>query len=706
MKLYHPTTLIAVSLLSTTLACNKKIEASNSPASKESPRPLSAIEGEKEQVKALEVVELTDKKRCPSGGHILKTWTENGVPDEKFEAGVDSNLEEFEICEGYSLNEKKDDEEAEKVATSKDTLEMPKQYVVEDTLVTEDVSEKVSPDSSKTTLSDSLPSEPDSQTPFADSASEILETDASSDVGVVSPEPTATATPVTTAVPINLNVLTEEEKENLDFETESESEDVSSNALIFVEEEAPGQNCEAGGQRITSCTDSAIPRLECGVDDKFYSVKFVCHGVSSKPAPVVFAKFEENEPTNKEELKVFGLAEENSVVTLHEDEECKAKVVGEGTARQFHQEGIPVRLAANKKTVLYAKAERAAGVFSNCSSPSSAIVTDSVAPEKIQFVSLTPNVPSDDNTPVLSGLAELGSTVRVYLNSRCNGEVAAVASAEQFAAAGVEVLVDDNSKTKFSATATDAAGNTSECSAAEFVYKEQSSFENLKSTRFDGKGRYAVSDVKATKILGKKAKKFSIGQWLRYNTEQKEWAAPLGVVSNNSWNDGLGFYFKNNALHFFIKQFDKVFVAAKDVPQTEWVFVAVTFDSKAKQDNLKLYINGALVSKADHAEPLIVPKAPFEIGCLNEGTYCYDGLTDEVGIWKSVLSAKEISDLYNSGTPVSLTSSGQSYKSARKLRAYWRMGEKSDSQSVVGEVKNRNLKLKKRDKDQKVKKVK
>ena len=72
----------------------------------------------------------------------------------------------------------------------------------------------------------------------------------------------------------------------------------------------------------------------------------------------------------------------------------------------------------------------------------------------------------NNNSPKVSGSAEAGSTVKLYTNSACTGAIAGLGSAATFAGPGITVSVADDSTTTFYATATDAAGNVSDCSTA------------------------------------------------------------------------------------------------------------------------------------------------------------------------------------------------------------------------------------------------
>jgi hypothetical protein len=101
-------------------------------------------------------------------------------------------------------------------------------------------------------------------------------------------------------------------------------------------------------------------------------------------------------------------------------------------------------------------------------------VLDSVAPDAPDITAVTPPSPANDNSPVFSGTAEDGSTVRLFTDAACATTAAATGTAAAFASPGLTVAVADDSTTVVYATASDAAGNTSACSDGFTPYVEDS----------------------------------------------------------------------------------------------------------------------------------------------------------------------------------------------------------------------------------------
>jgi hypothetical protein len=90
---------------------------------------------------------------------------------------------------------------------------------------------------------------------------------------------------------------------------------------------------------------------------------------------------------------------------------------------------------------------------------------DNEPPVAPQLVGTNPSSPSLSGTTRILGTAEAGSTVRVYAGSSCAGTPVVTESAAKLGSPGIPVEVAEGVTASFSATATDAAGNTSACSA-------------------------------------------------------------------------------------------------------------------------------------------------------------------------------------------------------------------------------------------------
>jgi outer membrane protein assembly factor BamB len=89
--------------------------------------------------------------------------------------------------------------------------------------------------------------------------------------------------------------------------------------------------------------------------------------------------------------------------------------------------------------------------------------SDTIPPAPPVLMSTDPASPGSGSPKVL-GVAEAGSTVRVYQTPDCTGP-AATGTAEALASPGIGASATPNATTSFHANATDAAGNISPCSS-------------------------------------------------------------------------------------------------------------------------------------------------------------------------------------------------------------------------------------------------
>lgn len=177
-------------------------------------------------------------------------------------------------------------------------------------------------------------------------------------------------------------------------------------------------------------------------------------------------------PANNNTVTVKGTAPAGTAVHLYDESGCAGVSITSARPETFASSGIKVSVADNTTTTFYADASNSWGA-SPCSTTSVTYVEDSAPPAKPSVTSTNPASPANNNVPKVIGSAEAGSTVKLYTNGTCTSAVAATGTAAAFASPGLAVSVADNTTTTFYATATDAAGNVSGCSAG-LAYKEDS----------------------------------------------------------------------------------------------------------------------------------------------------------------------------------------------------------------------------------------
>jgi large repetitive protein len=179
-------------------------------------------------------------------------------------------------------------------------------------------------------------------------------------------------------------------------------------------------------------------------------------------------------PSNHATPLISGTAEAGSTVRVYSTSDCSGTPLASGSAAAFASPGLPVTVTADATNHLFATAKDAAGNTSTCSTALT-YIEDQTAPAAPSALALTPAGPANNNAPKLRGTAETGSTVRVYTTSDCSGASATNGSASTFNNPGLTQSVADDTTTTFYATATDAAGNTSACSAGATYVEDSTS---------------------------------------------------------------------------------------------------------------------------------------------------------------------------------------------------------------------------------------
>ncbi len=216
-----------------------------------------------------------------------------------------------------------------------------------------------------------------------------------------------------------------------------------------------------------TATDGVGNTSACSVDSFTYVED------SDPPAEPTFDSSAPVSPAGDNSPLLLGTADADSTVRIYRDAACTI-VTASGTAAQFGSPGIGVTVPANSTTTFHATATDAVGNTSGCSTSSLTYVEDSSPPAQPVLTASDPPSPSTDTTPFIIGTADAGSTVRLYSDAGCTNLAAPAATADTFAAPGIEVTVTPGTTTVFHATATDAVGNTSACSSSSLAYEQDS----------------------------------------------------------------------------------------------------------------------------------------------------------------------------------------------------------------------------------------
>lgn len=141
---------------------------------------------------------------------------------------------------------------------------------------------------------------------------------------------------------------------------------------------------------------------------------------------------------------------------------CQTQV-GSGRKTDYEGAGITVSVTSNTTNTIYARALDGAGNMSPCAYMAD-YVHDSLPPEAPIFNGTTPTSPTNMSiTPLVYGATSAGTVLLHFYNDEfCTTGIGTGTSAE-FENAGIQVTAQTNATIGIYATATDDAGNVSEC---------------------------------------------------------------------------------------------------------------------------------------------------------------------------------------------------------------------------------------------------
>lgn len=200
------------------------------------------------------------------------------------------------------------------------------------------------------------------------------------------------------------------------------------------------------------------------------------------------------------------------------------------------------------------------------------------------------------------------------------------------------------------------------------------SFSN-RCVRFEGGGEY----VTMGDVLGfERADTFSISVWLK--TTQATSGTILAKTVASGFPKGFEFLTAaDGTVHLWLSHDkstgDYIDVGTDDVVNTGvWTHVVVTYDGTSAAAGVLFYINGvpaATTVGSDALTDSIWDIGPFLLGKDVLAARVLVGRMDELAVYSAVLSAAEVSWIFNSGRPVDMLD----VAAPAHLLSWWRMGE-------------------------------
>ena len=226
---------------------------------------------------------------------------------------------------------------------------------------------------------------------------------------------------------------------------------------------------------------------------------------------------------------------------------------------------------------------------------------------------------------------------------------------------------------------------------------------NTKSTLFDGSDEY-VNFGNQSPIQDIWASGGSVSCWIKPNSlsANNERVLDKKPVGYNGWYIAL-----NNLSGTQCKLTFRSYWSGADYEKRTtntvinlglWNHIVITYNSDTFSNTATIYINGVSVALTSVQQPTSGNSVGTDnlgdltAGCqLNSGSpiNMFDGNIDEIAMWNDILTASEVTQIYNSnrGT-LDLSTDTFDYSSSSNLKAWWRMGDEASTRVVDDNANN------------------
>jgi hypothetical protein len=174
---------------------------------------------------------------------------------------------------------------------------------------------------------------------------------------------------------------------------------------------------------------------------------------------------------------VTGTATANLTVNLYSGANCDT-AIGVGTADGNGDFSISVSVPDDSNLTIRGKTVNAIDNASDCSNTSVTYNEDSTAPTPFSIDGTSPSSPADSMTPTIAGTTEAGTSITIHDDNSCSNQVATgTAAGDGSFSVSVNAVADDTET--YWVVGTDAAGNSTSCSANSISYTNYSIAQNI-----------------------------------------------------------------------------------------------------------------------------------------------------------------------------------------------------------------------------------
>jgi hypothetical protein len=172
------------------------------------------------------------------------------------------------------------------------------------------------------------------------------------------------------------------------------------------------------------------------------------------------------------------------------------------------------------------------------------------------------------------------------------------------------------------------------------------------SNCFTGTSTNAEDQVLETGYTIDETKDFSLAFW--FNSDEQIGNYLCGTLNVSTGTEGFGLINDNDNNTIELNTFSSGSSEGKTAANTTintgtWYHVVLCYD--ASEGKWYLYINGSIESNINGLEQTLAGNdADLHIGADSSGHYNTEGSYDDVRLWERVLTAAEVTSLYNSGS--------------------------------------------------------
>ena len=222
---------------------------------------------------------------------------------------------------------------------------------------------------------------------------------------------------------------------------------------------------------------------------------------------------------------------------------------------------------------------------------------------------------------------------------------------------------------------------------------EVPAFANEKSLDFDGSDEHMTTTFDPTTIG---TGEFTVSAWVKWDSfsgNPMQWFIGGHNTTDNPDNFiALQVLTSGTVLRVQGRKDNSgttIFNTTASLSTGTWYHIVLTRQGTGSGATVKVYVDGGSAEESsahedwgnDLTRHTSGNTEDFRIAKYFNSNFYHNGHIDEVAIWNVALDADAVTAIYNSGTPITLTSDSGNYDVSGNLKAWWRMGDGTEAGS-------------------------